>query len=104
MVVTFFFELLPPDNMGRECCDCHEWRERCAYSKTQWRRGEGAASCKVCTGEEALAAALCPTCGAPAAAHHGGCCSGTDIGSFSSSHKGQHRPNARPFGVTSFAP
>jgi hypothetical protein len=101
VVVTFFFEVLTVDSMGRHCSDCHAWCERCEYSKTQWRKGDDLSSCKGCTGE-ATAAVLCPTCGETAELHHGGCCAGTDIGTFSGSHKGNDRPHARPLAVISF--
>ena len=101
VVITFFFEKLNEDEMGRHCSDCGEWCERFEFSKTQWRQG-GDADCRRCTGE-AGTAALCSTCGLASAVHYGGCCAGTDIGTCSSSHKGVDRRNARPWGTISFA-
>lgn len=101
VVLTFFFERLTSDAMGRHCSGCGEWCERCDFSKTQWRQGDDA-NCKRCTGETCTAA-QCATCGLADALHHGGCCAGTDIGTCSSSHRGVDRPNARPRGTISFA-
>ena len=101
VVLTFFFERLAEDAMGRHCLDCGEWCERYDFSKAQWRQGDDA-ECKRCTREVGTTAALCSTCGLTSAVHHGGCCAGTDIGTCSSSHKGVDRPNARPWGTTSF--
>ena len=80
---------------------CIKNEEFCIKTDEFWRKGDDLSSCKTCTGE-ATAAVLCPTCGETAELHHGGCCAGTDIGTFSGSHKGNDRPHARPLAVISF--
>ena len=37
-MLTFFFERLAADAMGRRCDGCGAWRERADYSKKQCRR------------------------------------------------------------------
>ena len=97
-VMTFFFDKLTDEEMGRYCVDCGEWRERCEFSKNQLRKGDDA-TCKGCTGDISDS---CPTCSQPRESHLGGCCHGDTELKVGGGHRGSDRRQPRPVGVISF--
>jgi hypothetical protein len=97
-VMTFFFDKLTEQEMGRWCVVCGEWRERYEFSKKQLRQGDDA-TCKVCT-DNSLS--HCLTCAQSCESHLGGCCHGDTELKSGGGHRGSDRRQPRPVGVISF--